>query len=94
MDRQADVAVGSATDAQIQTLDLVMLADDRHAFPPYEAVPVVRRATLERFHGLDAVLASLAGKLSATTMRRLNAEVDGEHRSPAEVVRALLAKGL
>ena len=94
MDRQADVAVGSATDAQIQTLDLVMLADDRHAFPPYEAVPVVRRATLERFHGLDAVLASLAGKLSATTMRRLNAEVDGEHRSPSEVVRALLAQGL
>ena len=94
MDRHADVAVGSATDAQIQTLDLVMLADDRHAFPPYEAVPVVRRATLERFHGLEAVLAGLAGKLSATTMRRLNAEVDGEHRSPAEVVRTLLAKGL
>ena len=55
---------------------------------------MVRRATLERFPGLDAVLAGLAGKLSATTMRRLNAEVDGEHRSPAEVVRALLAKGL
>jgi len=94
IDRQADVAVGSATDAQIQTLDLVMLADYRHAFPPYEAVPVVRRAALERFHGLEAVLAGLAGKLSATTMRRLNAEVDGEHRSPAEVVRTLLAKGL
>ena len=71
-----------------------MLADDRHAFPPYEAVPVVRRATLERFPGVGDALAGLAGKLSAATMRRLNRAVDGDHRAPAEVVRELLAKGL
>jgi osmoprotectant transport system substrate-binding protein len=94
VDRKADVAVGSATDAQIDTLALVMLADDRHAFPPYEAVPVVRRATLEQFPGVGDVLAGLAGKISATTMRRLNRAVDGDHRAPAEVVRELLARGL
>ncbi len=93
-ERKADLAVGSATDAQIDTLALVMLTDDRHAFPPYEAVPVVRRATLEQFPGLGDVLAGLAGKISATTMRRLNRAVDGDHRSPAEVVREFLDKGL
>src|SRR5262249_18895738 len=93
-ERKADIAAGSATDAQIDTLALVMLTDDRHAFPPYEAVPVVRKAALERFPGLGDALASLAGKLSATTMRRLNRAVDGDHRSPAEVVRELLDKGL
>jgi osmoprotectant transport system substrate-binding protein len=93
-DRQADVAAGSATDGPIDTLGLLVLADDEHAFPPYEAVPVVRQATLERFPTLRGVLASLAGKLSVETMRRLNRAVDGEHRAPAEVVRELLAKGL
>ena len=71
-DRQADVGVGSATDAQIDFLGFVMLEDDRHAFPPYEAVPVVRQAALDRHPGLQAALEGLGGRLSAETMRRLN----------------------
>ena len=47
-DRQVDVGVGSATDGLIDALGLVVLADDRHAFPPYEAVPVVRQAALDQ----------------------------------------------
>ncbi len=90
-ERQVDLGVGSATDAQIDALGLVMLADDRHAFPPYEAVPVVRHAALDRHPGLAAALDALGGTLSAETMRRLNRSVDVDHRAPAEVVRDFLA---
>jgi osmoprotectant transport system substrate-binding protein len=89
-DRQADVGVGSATDAQIDFLGFVMLEDDRHAFPPYEAVPVVRQAALDRHPGLQAALEGLGGRLSAETMRRLNRAVDVDHRAPAEVAREFL----
>jgi osmoprotectant transport system substrate-binding protein len=91
-DKQIDLGVGSATDASIESLGFVMLTDDRHAFPPYEAVPVVRQAALDRFPGLHGALHSLGDTLSAATMRHLNYEVDGEHKAPAEVVRAFRAR--
>ena len=87
VDRQVDVVAGNATDGQIESLGLTVLADDRHYFPPYEAAPVVRRATLERFPALATALDRLGGTLTAETMRRLNYAVDGEHRAPADVVR-------
>jgi osmoprotectant transport system substrate-binding protein len=93
-ERQIDLGVGSATDAQIDAFGFVVLADDRRAFPPYEAVPVVRQAALDRHPGLAGALAGLGGTLSAETMRRLNRAVDIEHRAPADAVRELLGKGV
>jgi len=87
-DRQVDVVAGNATDGLIAALNLAVLEDDRHYFPPYEAAPVVREATLARFPGLRAALDGLGGTLTAETMRRLNRAVDGEHHAPADVVRA------
>ena len=90
VDRQADLVVGSATDGAIERLHLRVLDDDRHAFPPYEAVPVVRRDAIDRHPGLRAALDGLGGRLDVATMRRLNEAVDGGHESPAAVVRAFL----
>jgi osmoprotectant transport system substrate-binding protein len=89
VDRQVDVVAGNATDGQIEHLGLIVLKDDRGYFPPYEAAPVIRRAVLEKYPALAAALDRLAGTLTAETMRRLNFAVDGEHESPAEVVRDL-----
>jgi osmoprotectant transport system substrate-binding protein len=89
VDRQVDVVAGNATDGQIERLKLVVLEDDRKYFPPYEAAPVVRRAVLEKYPALAAAFDGLAGTLTAETMRRLNLAVDGEHKSPADVVREL-----
>ena len=93
VDRQIDVAAGNATDGLIEHLGLTVLEDDRHYFPPYEAAPVVRRTTLERYPALEAALERLGGKLPAETMRRLNYAVDGGHRGPAEVVGEFRAAG-
>ncbi len=87
---QVDLVVGSATDGLIAALDLVVLEDDRHYFPPYEAVPVANTLALRAHPGLREALALLAGRIDAATMRRLNYEVDGRHRAPAEVARELV----
>ena len=92
---QADIVAGNSTDGLIAALYLVPLNDDRHYFPPYDAVPVVRRAALEQNPQLRVVLADLAGKISAEDMRRMNAAVDADQRDVKTVVREFReAKGL
>jgi osmoprotectant transport system substrate-binding protein len=95
VDHQVDVVAGNSTDGLISALGLVALEDDRHYFPPYDAVPVVRKATLEQFPALRAALGDLAGKVSPLDIRQMNYAVDGLHREPAAVVREFrTAKGL
>jgi osmoprotectant transport system substrate-binding protein len=88
--KQVDVAVGSNTDGLISALKLVVLKDDRHYFPPYEAVPIVRSDTLQRHPEVREALLRLAGKISAEEMRRMNYAVDGEKKDAAVVVREFL----
>ncbi len=90
-----DLAAGDSTDGRIAALNLVALEDDRRYFPPYEAVPLVNEKTLKAHPEIGVALKKLAGKIDADTMRRLNFEVDGKRRDPAEVAREfLLAQGL
>jgi osmoprotectant transport system substrate-binding protein len=94
-DKQVDLVAGNSTDGLIAALGMVALEDDRHYFPPYEAVPLVRQAMLDKHPEAGAALGRLAGKISEEEMRHMNYAVDGEHRDPAEVVRAFRkAKGL
>jgi osmoprotectant transport system substrate-binding protein len=86
-EKKVDVAVGNSTDGQIPHLGLRILADDRHYFPPYEAAPVVRQATLDAHPVLFDAFQNLHQKLDAQTMQRLNYAVDGEHKDPERVVR-------
>ncbi len=86
-EHQVDIVAGNSTDGLIDALDLVALEDDRHYFPPYDAVPIVRRAAFERVPTPRPALAELAGRVSEADMRRMNYAVDGEHRDVADVVR-------
>jgi osmoprotectant transport system permease protein len=89
---QVDLIAGNSTDGLIPTLDLFQLEDDRHYFPPYEAVILIRRDTLQRVPAALEVLNSLGGRLSTEEMRRLNYEVDGNHRDKREVAREWILK--
>ncbi|HEY7988241.1 MAG TPA: glycine betaine ABC transporter substrate-binding protein, partial [Lapillicoccus sp.] len=60
---QVDLVVGSATDGLIAAHDLVVLEDDRHYFPPYDAVPVMNESSLLLHPGLLEALDSLAGRI-------------------------------
>ena len=85
--RQVDMIAANSTDGPIQALGLVALQDDRHYFPPYQAVPLVRNESLRRFPQIAQALTVLAGKVTADDMRAMNEAVDGQHRDPSEVVR-------
>jgi osmoprotectant transport system substrate-binding protein len=91
---QVDIVAGSNTDGLIAALDLVVLEDDQHYFPPYDAVPIVRRETLERHPEVEAALQKLSGRITAQDMRRMNFEVDGEKKDAAAVVKDFLARTL
>lgn len=89
--KQIDFAAGDVTNGVIAKLDLFVLEDDRHYFPPYEAAPVIRSETLARHPELREVLNDLGGKISADEMRRLNAQVDVDHRDVKKVAAEFLA---
>jgi len=87
---QVDMVAGNSTDGMLSVLPVAVLADDRHYFPPYECALVVREAAEREFPGLRAALGELSGKIDSATMRRLNYELDGEHRPAREIARDFL----
>jgi osmoprotectant transport system substrate-binding protein len=89
-DKQVDLIAGNTTDGLIPALDLFVLEDDKHYFPPYEAVPIIRQETLRRHPEVKQALDDLAGKISDQEMRQLNYAVDGQHRDVKQVVREFL----
>lgn len=89
---QVDIIAANSTDGPIKAFGLTALEDDRHYFPPYQAVPLVRDEALQRWPQIKAALAALAGKITADDMRSMNEAVDGEHRDPAAVVREFREK--
>ena len=93
--RQVDIVAGNSTDGTITALDFIALEDDRHYFPPYEAVPLVREDSLLRWPQIDVAMERLAGNVSAEEMRAMNLAVESQHRDVGEVVREFRArKGL
>jgi len=88
---QVDLIAGNSTDGLIDKLGLFQLEDDRHYFPPYEAVPVFRKEILERYPQILDAMKILAGKLTDAEMRRLNYAVDAEKRDVREVTREFLS---
>jgi osmoprotectant transport system substrate-binding protein len=94
-DKQVDLIAGNMTDGLIPALDLAVLEDDKHYFPPYEAVPIIRHDLLARHPEIQGALDQLAGKISDDEMRQLNYSVDGQHKDATQVVKEFLKrKGL
>lgn len=82
---QVDIISGYSTDGRIKAFNLLVLTDNRHAFPPYDAAPIVRQAALDRFPELGPTLNRLAGKLTDSVMTDLNYRADFLHQSPERI---------
>jgi osmoprotectant transport system permease protein len=76
---QIDVTDVYTTDPEIRRLDLVLLEDDRHAFPEYAAVLVYRQDLARSAPEALAAIRRLEGKIPVDAMRGLNAraQIDG-----------------
>jgi glycine betaine/choline ABC-type transport system substrate-binding protein len=90
--KRVDVIVGSNTDGLIPVLDLVVLDDDRHYFPPYDAVPIVRRTSLNEYPAISKAIGRLSGRISAEQVRAMNYAADGEKRDVTAIAKEFLTQ--
>jgi osmoprotectant transport system substrate-binding protein len=90
--KQVSMAAANTTDGMLSKLDVTVLQDDKHVFPPYQGCIVVRQGALAAYPNLRAILAELSGKISDTEMRAMNYAVDGRHRPPRDVAKEFLDK--
>jgi osmoprotectant transport system substrate-binding protein len=90
------VALLFTTDPAIRAQHLVVLADNRGLQPAENVVPVLRRATAERFGaGLLAALDAVSARLSNAALTALDTQVELDGRAPRAVAeRWLQAQGL
>ena len=78
------------TDGRLDAFKLKVLEDDKHYFPDYTAAPVVNSNYLKAHPELETLLKPLAESLDQATMRQLNAKVDINRQTPAQVARDFL----
>ncbi len=87
---EVDCVLGYSTDGRINAFDLVLLEDDRHLFPPYDASPVATHAVLQKYPELDGVLRRMNGIITSETMQKLNRRSDEDHVEPYTVAKDFL----
>ena len=94
-EKKVDIVAGNSTDGLIAALDLFQLADDKHYFPPYQAVMMVRQETLTRVPAVAEVLNRLNNLITTEEMRKMNYAVDHDKRTPKDVAQDWIkTKGL
>ncbi len=89
---EANVITGFGTDGEISAFNLVSLEDDKQMYPPYQVTPVVRQEILDAHPEVRDILNELAPLLTDETMQRLNNEVSGNKREPADVAKEFLVQ--
>ena len=85
-----DVISAFSSDGRIVAFDLEILADDRRAIPPYDAILLVGKRLAEEEPDVIRALESLTGRIGPDAMRRMNLAVDSKKATPRDVARAFL----
>jgi len=90
--KSVDIVAGNNTDGLIAAFGLVVLEDDKHYFPPYDAVPIVRPELFQQCPEARGAFERLSGRITANDMRKMNYAVDGEKQDAAAVAREFLRR--
>lgn len=89
--REVDVISAYTTDGRITAYDLRVLADDRGAIPPYDAIVLAGARLAREAPDVVRALARLDGAIDADRMRAMNLRVDEQGEDPATVAAAFVA---
>lgn len=89
--REVDVISAYTTDGRITAYDLRVLADDRGAIPPYDAIVLAGARLAREAPDVVRALARLDGTIDADRMRAMNLRVDEQGEDPATVAAAFVA---
>jgi glycine betaine/choline ABC-type transport system substrate-binding protein/ABC-type proline/glycine betaine transport system permease subunit len=88
---QTDVGEVFTTDGQIKADNLVLLADDKQLFPPYNTTLLTKTDVADRLgSGYADLIASVQEGLTTPVMQELNSRVDLDKETPAAVASAYL----
>ncbi|TFB19630.1 glycine/betaine ABC transporter substrate-binding protein [Filobacillus milosensis] len=93
--QEVDLIPAFTTDGRIERYNLGTTKDNKGFFPKYDAVPLVRMETLEKYPDLEEAINGLAGKISEEEMQEMNAKVDIDGMKAEDVAEEFLKeKGL
>lgn len=85
-----DIVLGYSTDGRIASYDLVMLEDDLHFFPPYDAAPIATDEVLKKNPKIRTALKRLEGTINTKEMQKLNYRADNDLVEPSVVAEDFL----
>jgi glycine betaine/choline ABC-type transport system substrate-binding protein len=87
------MVVGNSTDGPLARHDeWKELRDDRKVFPVYQTCLMVRADLLLNDPKIQPALAELSGRITNGALRKLDAEVDVDHKKPAQAAAEFLAQ--
>lgn len=89
--KKVDMAAGNSTDAPLTNAQFMVLADDKKAFPPYNACYILPERILQENPAIKLALTMLSGRISEDIMRALNRRVDVDHQPVQRVAQEFLA---
>ena len=90
-DGQLTMIVTHATDGALRSGDWKVLPDDRKLFTSERLCLMVRQDSIKAEPRLAGALGELSGKFTNEKMREMNAQVETDHRTVAEVAKGFLA---
>ena len=83
---EADAAPAYTTEGSLVNTDLfTLLEDDKHAWPPYNLVPIVQFDALDAAPGIARALNNVGIRLDTAALTSLNAQVDLDKRDIEKV---------
>ncbi|WP_312516817.1 glycine betaine ABC transporter substrate-binding protein [Anaerospora sp.] len=84
---EADLAPASTTEGQLTKSQFTLLIDDKHVWPPYNLVPVIKKTVLDAHPDIADILNKISASLDTPKITKLNAEVDVEKKEYEEVAK-------
>lgn len=73
---EVDCVPAYTTDAQLSSDEFVLLDDDKHFWPPYNIIPVVRQELIDAHPDVAEIINKISAAIDTETMTKLNAQVD------------------
>lgn len=80
-----DVTPASTTEGQLATGKFLALKDNKHFWPAYNLVPLIRNNTLKNHPGIPKILNRIDQHLTTKELRQLNKQVDVDGQSYQKV---------
>ncbi len=87
---QVDAILSFSTDGWLQALKLTPLKDDKHIYPPYQAVPLANAAIVKKYPQIATALNKLHNQITVKDMKAMNYQIDIKHIDPAVIAKQFL----